>query len=205
MAAQPKRMPHTGEPALPKVDVVQSPERRTQPTTSTPIRVRKGDRVVFGSYAGTEVEVKGERYLVIRAANTQPAAAGAPAGSKSEKDVPAPALADVMDAMASYEEVDVRFRKLCQVVPDTSCVETPPAMLSTESAAFDRDFATLMATSSGQYAVYVGGQRVGVFETYHDALSAGYDATRGERPFLARRIEAWTDGASTWEQGRSLD
>ena len=31
-----------------------------------PLEVKKGDRVLFGKYAGTEVQIDGEEYLIMR-------------------------------------------------------------------------------------------------------------------------------------------
>ena len=32
----------------------------------TPISVKKGDKVVYGKYSGTEVEIDGEKYVILR-------------------------------------------------------------------------------------------------------------------------------------------
>jgi len=32
----------------------------------SPLEVKKGDRVLFGKYAGTEIKVEGEEYLIMR-------------------------------------------------------------------------------------------------------------------------------------------
>ena len=34
--------------------------------TVTPIDLKKGDRIVFGKYSGTEIELDGEDHLIIR-------------------------------------------------------------------------------------------------------------------------------------------
>ncbi len=34
--------------------------------TKVPMNVKKGDRVLFGKYAGTEVTIDGEEYLIMR-------------------------------------------------------------------------------------------------------------------------------------------
>lgn len=31
-----------------------------------PLEVKKGDRILFGKYAGTEVKIEGEEYLIMR-------------------------------------------------------------------------------------------------------------------------------------------
>ena len=32
----------------------------------TPLEVKKGDRILFGKYSGTEVKIEGEEYLIMR-------------------------------------------------------------------------------------------------------------------------------------------
>jgi len=32
----------------------------------TPLEVKPGDRVMFGKYAGTEIQIEGEDYLIMR-------------------------------------------------------------------------------------------------------------------------------------------
>ncbi len=31
-----------------------------------PLEIKKGDRILFGKYAGTEVKIEGEEYLILR-------------------------------------------------------------------------------------------------------------------------------------------
>jgi chaperonin GroES len=40
--------------------------RRLENGTLTPLSVKKGDRVLFARYGGTEVELDGEKYLIMR-------------------------------------------------------------------------------------------------------------------------------------------
>jgi hypothetical protein len=64
----------------------------------------------------------------------------------------------------------------------------PDEPLSVDIAAFRADLPSL-AGDAGKWAVYFEGKRIGVFETYHEALTKGY-ATAGEKPFLAEQISA---------------
>lgn len=32
----------------------------------TPVSVKKGDKVIYGKYSGTEVEIDGEKYVIVR-------------------------------------------------------------------------------------------------------------------------------------------
>ncbi len=34
---------------------------------ATPVGVKKGDTVLFGKYSGSEIEIKGEKHLIMRA------------------------------------------------------------------------------------------------------------------------------------------
>jgi chaperonin GroES len=40
--------------------------RVTQEGNRLPLDVKEGDRVLFGKYAGTEVKIEGEEYLIMR-------------------------------------------------------------------------------------------------------------------------------------------
>ncbi|HOP05823.1 MAG TPA: co-chaperone GroES [candidate division Zixibacteria bacterium] len=42
------------------------PGRRTEEGTVVPVEVKKGDRVLYGKYSGTEVSIEGEEYLIMR-------------------------------------------------------------------------------------------------------------------------------------------
>lgn len=78
-------------------------------------------------------------------------------------------------------------------------------MFEAELAAFSRDFPSLLSSHPGQYAVYIGDSRVGVFPTRDEAFRAGYAQTKFQRAFFLRRIEATdTRGTSSWQVGRSI-
>lgn len=40
--------------------------RRLEDGTVQPLQVRSGDRILYGKYSGTEVELGGEEYLILR-------------------------------------------------------------------------------------------------------------------------------------------
>lgn len=40
--------------------------RKTDDGRSIPISLKKGDRVLYGKYSGTEISVDGEEYLIMR-------------------------------------------------------------------------------------------------------------------------------------------
>lgn len=42
------------------------PGRKTEEGTVVPAEVKKGDRVLYGKYSGTEVSIEGEEYLIMR-------------------------------------------------------------------------------------------------------------------------------------------
>jgi chaperonin GroES len=42
------------------------PGRTTDEGKHTPLEVKKGDKVLYGKYSGTEVSVSGEEYLIMR-------------------------------------------------------------------------------------------------------------------------------------------
>ncbi len=42
------------------------PGRTSEEGKRTPLEVKKGDRVLYGKYSGTEVTVNGEEYLIMR-------------------------------------------------------------------------------------------------------------------------------------------
>jgi hypothetical protein len=60
--------------------------------------------------------------------------------------------------------------------------------LEKEIATYDRELPKLLE-HQGKFAVIHGDKVVGVFETYHDAVKAGYEKC-GLKPFLVRRIQA---------------
>ena len=42
------------------------PGRTSDEGTKTPLEVKKGDKVLYGKYTGTEVSIDGEEYLIMR-------------------------------------------------------------------------------------------------------------------------------------------
>ena len=42
------------------------PGRTTDEGNKTPLEVKKGDKVLYGKYSGTEVSISGEDYLIMR-------------------------------------------------------------------------------------------------------------------------------------------
>ena len=54
-----------------------------------PLDVKEGDRILFGRYAGTEIKLEGEEYLIMR----EDEVLGVLSGSKKEKQQPAGARA----------------------------------------------------------------------------------------------------------------
>jgi len=40
--------------------------KRTEEGKVIPLDVKKGDRILFGKYSGTEIKIEGEEYLIIR-------------------------------------------------------------------------------------------------------------------------------------------
>ncbi len=53
------------EPKQGKVVAV-GPGKTLDTGEKAPLQVSEGDRVIFSEYAGTEVELKGEEYLILR-------------------------------------------------------------------------------------------------------------------------------------------
>jgi len=60
--------------------------------------------------------------------------------------------------------------------------------LETELATYQRELPKLLA-QEGRFAVIGGEDVIGAYDTYHDALQAGYEK-RGLQPFLVKRIQA---------------
>jgi chaperonin GroES len=56
---------HTEKPAQGKVISVGSGHRLTDGTIR-PLDVKKGDTIIFGKYAGTEVKVEGKEFLIMK-------------------------------------------------------------------------------------------------------------------------------------------
>ena len=46
--------------------VALGPGRKTEEGKSTPLSVKKGDTVVYSKYAGSEIELKGKKHLIMR-------------------------------------------------------------------------------------------------------------------------------------------
>jgi len=46
--------------------VAAGPGRRDEEGQVRPLDVRPGDRILFGKYAGTEIQVDGEEHLIVR-------------------------------------------------------------------------------------------------------------------------------------------
>jgi chaperonin GroES len=46
--------------------VAVGPGKRLDNGKVAPLSVKKGDRIVYGKYAGTEVEIKGDSHLILR-------------------------------------------------------------------------------------------------------------------------------------------
>jgi hypothetical protein len=64
----------------------------------------------------------------------------------------------------------------------------PAPSLERELATYQRLLPTL-GGEEGRYALIAGDELLGVFDTYPDALAAGYTA-RGLDPFLVKRISS---------------
>lgn len=58
--------------------------------------------------------------------------------------------------------------------------------LEVELAAYERELPNLLP-QEGRFAVFFGDRFVGTYDTYHDALQAGYDAAE-LNPFLVKKI-----------------
>lgn len=61
--------------------------------------------------------------------------------------------------------------------------------LSEELATYQRLLPTLAAGGEGRFALIAGDDVLGMFDTYPDALTAGY-AARGLAPFLVKKISS---------------
>lgn len=64
----------------------------------------------------------------------------------------------------------------------------PDEPLSVNIAAFKADLPPLAGVAA-KWVVYFEGKQIGMFETYHEALTKGY-TTAGDKPFLAEQISA---------------
>jgi len=65
---------------------------------------------------------------------------------------------------------------------------TATERLKTELEAYEREKSRLVSESEGKYVLIQGTEVAGVWDTYADALSAGY-AKFGLEPFLVKQIE----------------
>ena len=61
--------------------------------------------------------------------------------------------------------------------------------LKTELETYEREKAKLVAESEGKYALIHGNEVAGVWDTYLDALKAGYEKY-SLNPFLVKQIES---------------
>lgn len=68
--------------------------------------------------------------------------------------------------------------------------------MSTTVEILDREYTTynnhrleLLASAQGKYAVVSGDTILGVWDTYVDALKAGYEACGVDQPFLVQQIQ----------------
>ncbi len=60
-------LPETSKEKPMKGEIVATgPGKRLENGKRAEMTVRKGDTVVFGKYAGTEVEIKGDKHLILR-------------------------------------------------------------------------------------------------------------------------------------------
>ena len=64
----------------------------------------------------------------------------------------------------------------------------PANALETELKTFEEHLAEWSA-EEGRFAVIAGTEIIGIFDTYHDAVTAGY-GRRGLEPFLVKQIAA---------------
>lgn len=60
-------LPETSKEKPMKGEIIATgPGKRLENGKRAEMTVRKGDTVVFGKYAGTEVEIKGDKHLILR-------------------------------------------------------------------------------------------------------------------------------------------
>jgi len=62
-------IPDTAKEKPQEGEVIEVGPGRTEDGKEIPVAVKKGDRVLYGKYSGTEVTVEGEEYLFIREAD----------------------------------------------------------------------------------------------------------------------------------------
>lgn len=71
---------------------------------------------------------------------------------------------------------------------EIAMTESTPS-LTHELATYQRLLPSLTAGDEGRFALVAGDDLLGVFDTYPDALTAGYGA-RGLEPFLVKKISS---------------
>lgn len=67
--------------------------------------------------------------------------------------------------------------------------------LEKELATFGRELPTLLGEAEGRFALVIGDKLVGVFDSYADAMQAGYKEAGLDRPFLVKKITVLGDSA----------
>lgn len=72
--------------------------------------------------------------------------------------------------------------------PETAMAKSTPS-LERELATYQRLLPTLTPGNEGRYALIAGDELLGTYDTYPDALAAGYQA-RGLEPFLVKKISS---------------
>jgi len=59
-------IPDTAKEKPQEGEVVEAGPGRTEDGKQVPMEVKKGDRILYGKYSGTEVTVDGQEYLIMR-------------------------------------------------------------------------------------------------------------------------------------------
>jgi len=59
-------IPDTAKEKPQEGEVIEAGPGRTEDGKLVPMEVKKGDRVLYGKYSGTEVSIDGEEYLIMR-------------------------------------------------------------------------------------------------------------------------------------------
>ncbi|MEF2196430.1 hypothetical protein [Pseudomonas aeruginosa] len=67
--------------------------------------------------------------------------------------------------------------------------------LKTESETFQAHLPQLLVSSEGKYALIVGSELIGTYDTYSDAVQEGYKIAGLEARFLVRKISRVGDSA----------
>lgn len=68
-------------------------------------------------------------------------------------------------------------------------MSNPAPNLERELATYQRLLPTLSSGNEGRFALIAGEDVLGIFDTYPDALAAGYEH-RGLEPFLVKKISS---------------